>query len=356
MKLIRPLSKTSPSSAPRSSQVRERRTVHSQARVSAATRQVTNPVVRRSVPITPGFYAQPLMKRAKSKARRKFSIALSSDGAQIVLPGVPMVRPGWQTLSAILVVAFLAAVIVLTSSDAFRVDTLTVNGAQRLQPADLMAVMDISGKSVFSLDTNSLTRELAQAFPELSSIQVSIGLPNQVTLDVVERPPVFEWKNGDAVYWIDTEGVVFPPRGAATLGISVTANVPPPMVMLEDAPLDVKKATEVLNQTLSSSQLNYDPAIQRVDTNVLMAAANLTLQKPADSPLLYDGENGFGWHDPRGWDVYFGKNLQDLNLKLDMYQAIINQLAQQGIQPTMISVAHLHAPFYRAPQGDDTEQ
>jgi hypothetical protein len=356
MKPIRPVTKTSSSSAPRSAQVRERRTVTSQARVHAAVRQAANPVVRRSVPVSPGSNAQPVMNRAKSKARRKFSIALSSDGARIVLPSLPMVRPGWQTLSAVLVVALLAAIIFVSSSDTFRIDSLTVNGAQRLQPADLMAVMDVNGEPVFALNPDEMTRKLQKAYPELSSIQISVGLPNQVALDVVERQPVFEWKYGDTTLWIDMEGAAFLPRGAATLAVTVVADVPPTFVFVENAPENSAAVFSAIARLLGSPLMVYDPTLQRVDNDMLMSAASLTLRKPAESPLVYLEAEGFGWRDPRGWDVYFGQDLNDLDLKWEMYQAIINQLAQQGIQPTMISVSHVHAPFYRAPQGVDTEQ
>ncbi|HZU87038.1 MAG TPA: FtsQ-type POTRA domain-containing protein, partial [Anaerolineaceae bacterium] len=312
MKLIQSLPKTSrpakdasrstAESTPRSSQVRDRRVTTSQARVHAAVRQAANPVVRRSVPLTPGFRAQPLMKRTQSKVRRQFSIALGADSAHIVLPSLPFVRPGWQTLSAILVVAFLAAIIFMTSSDTFRVESLTINGAQRLQSADLMAVLGVSGDPVFALDPVDMTNKLQQSFPELSSIQISIGLPNQVTLDVVERQPVFEWIYGNTTLWIDLDGAVFLPRGVATLAVTVVADVPPPMVLVEEAPVKMDGVEGALVATAQPQLLygplaGYDPALRRVDKDVLLAAASLTLKKPAESPLVFHQAEGFGWQD-----------------------------------------------------------
>lgn len=387
MKLIRPISRTSSedtSSAPRSDQVRQRRSSVSQARVQTAVKQATNPVTRRSVPVTPGFRAQPVMRRTASKARRKFSISLGADGAQLVLPAMPIVRPTWKSFSALLVVAFLAAIFYLTSSDTFRVDTLTVNGAERIQPADIMAVMDIDGSPVYALDADELTKRLRQDFPEFSSIQLSIGLPNQVTLDVVERQPVFEWRytpsgaTSETTLWVDLEGAVFLERGVATAAVTVYANMPPPMVMLEGAPIDLEEQEKtasgiklvvvaesypgiIISEHPLASMGNqslpyYHPDVRRADMDVMMAAARLTLRKPEGSDLVYDGYEGFGWHDPRGWDVYFGTDLNDMEFKFDMYQAILGQLAQEGIQPYLISVAHVHAPFYRAHNPGSVEQ
>jgi len=54
-----------------------------------------------------------------------------------------------------------------------------------------------------------------------------------------------------------------------------------------------------------------------------------------------------GWIDPRGWKVYFGIDLSDLQVKEAEYQVIVDHLTQQGITPVMISVEFPHAPYYR---------
>ena len=63
--------------------------------------------------------------------------------------------------------------------------------------------------------------------------------------------------------------------------------------------------------------------------------------------MIYDPKYGMGWQDPRGWSVYFGLNTQEVDMKKKIYQAILDSFSQQGIQPTLISVAYLDAPFYK---------
>jgi hypothetical protein len=53
-----------------------------------------------------------------------------------------------------------------------------------------------------------------------------------------------------------------------------------------------------------------------------------------------------GWKDGRGWDVYFGEP-QDMDMKLVVYQATVRRLESEGIQPVLISVEQVHAPYYR---------
>ena len=63
--------------------------------------------------------------------------------------------------------------------------------------------------------------------------------------------------------------------------------------------------------------------------------------------MIYDPKYGMGWQDPHGWSVYFGQNTQDIAMKEKVYQAILDTITKQGIQPTLISVEYLDAPFYK---------
>ena len=78
--------------------------------------------------------------------------------------------------------------------------------------------------------------------------------------------------------------------------------------------------------------------------NLLVLAASL----PEGSTLVYDGTHGFGWEDPTfGWMVYFGKHLDQPELRLKIYQTVAATFLDKQRQPVLISVAYLHAPYYR---------
>jgi len=38
---------------------------------------------------------------------------------------------------------------------------------------------------------------------------------------------------------------------------------------------------------------------------------------------------------------------QDMEMKLSVYQAMVDRLQSEGIQPALISVEYVHAPYYR---------
>ena len=70
----------------------------------------------------------------------------------------------------------------------------------------------------------------------------------------------------------------------------------------------------------------------------------------AGVPVLYESEMGFGWNDPRGWRVYFGTKASDVELKMRVYESMVNSLAQRGIRPALINVTYPTAPYYRMTQ------
>ena len=86
------------------------------------------------------------------------------------------------------------------------------------------------------------------------------------------------------------------------------------------------------------------PYIQPAQINNIIELNKLA---PVGAEFSYSPKYGLGWKDPQGWRVYFGENTQDVSMKISIYQAIIDKLTQQGIQPSMISVEYLDAPFYR---------
>jgi cell division protein FtsQ len=145
---------------------------------------------------------------------------------------------------------------------------------------------------------------------------------------VVERTPILLWSQGENITWIDANGISFMPRGNVPGLIPIASNGNPPNV----APPDLKQS--VYNQPF-------------ISPDMVQAIVTLYPQVPDGSPMIFDPKYGMGWQDPRGWSVYFGQNTQDIPMKLKVYQAILDTITKQGVQPTLISVEYLDAPFYK---------
>jgi hypothetical protein len=84
-----------------------------------------------------------------------------------------------------------------------------------------------------------------------------------------------------------------------------------------------------------------------LDPGMVSTIIALGPQVPENTPVVYDPQYGLGWNDPEGWQVFFGSDTSDIQIKLTQYRAIVEQIKQQGLHPQLISVEFPYAPFYR---------
>lgn len=277
----------------------------------------------------PTFARPPIMggtaRQVKQVARRqRYDSALAiSESPSLALPHLHAGRLASGALS--LVLGFL--LYTLWNAPLFRVSSAEVYGNQRLGVTEINAALRLVGEPVFKASPAQIEANLRADYPDLAEVQVQVSLPNRIIVHVVERAPILTWHQGEQAFWVDAEGVAFPIRGEASVLLDVFANDRPPQPRSDD---DQKKTPPAF----------IDPALVRMMATVFPYV-------PPGQPMIYDPSYGVGWEDPRGWSVYFGQNTEDIPLKLQVYQAIVDKLIAAGITPKLISVEHLRAPFYK---------
>ncbi len=271
--------------------------------------------------------------RKRSQPRHRYDVALNIPGAEVRLPSLPAVRISWRLASAVLVILMGLSLYILLETPAFQVDVVEVEGLQRLTLEDINSALNMAGEPIVKVDPALVLEEMQAAFPELASVQVRVVLPARVRLQVVERQPVISWMQGGEEKWLDAEGFAFQPRGEAGSLIRVEADgVPQAFVVVEAAaPM---------------------PGIAKTHKPMLSPEIVKTLQSmgpyvPEGTAILFSTEHGFGWQDPNGWQAFFGQDLSQIDQKLLVYQSLQESLRNDGVQPSLISVEFLHAPFYR---------
>jgi hypothetical protein len=282
------------------------------------------------------------------KNKRRFYMALNSPGAEMRLPALPVVSFGWRWVSMALAGLLIFLLYLAFTSPTFRVEAAEISGLRRLTDMKVNTTLNISGEPIFTLDSTTLEQSLSAQFPEFSTVDVEIGLPNTVVISVTERTPVLTWVQNGQSQLIDAQGLAFPMRidGPSYSTPIVEASGAPPAprqitlesfdgepILEEEAPEDEKDEIHAGATALLTQEM--------VD-----AVLTLTKLAPEDTPIKYDETHGLGWKDPRGWDVFFG-TARDIELKLMIYGAIVARFQVEGIQPALISVENAHAPFYR---------
>jgi hypothetical protein len=278
-----------------------------------------------------GVAASVSQSRSKNKNnRRRFDIALNGQGAEMRLPSLPTIGVGWRLLSAILVGALGFMIHTIWYSPMLSVDKIDVTGLVRLSNAEINSVADVIGKSIILVNPAAIEEDLQEAFPELVNISVESEVPNKVVVNLVERHPVLAWQQDGQTFWIDENGVAYPPHGEGGPSITVQGS-------------DLLSVTPPLSDTLGEDEDTF----QSFPVGLVNAILTLSPEAPENTPIVYDAEHGLGWLDPRGWQVYFGSSDEDISLKLKVYTKTYKRLKKAGIRPALISVEHLHAPYYR---------
>lgn len=289
-------------------------------------------------------YGTPLIHRTQSRHRRKFALSLNNLGAEVLFPAVPVIKPGWRLLSGFLTAALAALILMATVTAEFNVNQMEVKGLQRLTASDLEAALNLTNLKIFVVDPKRMKSDLEDAFPELANVSVKVAMPSKILISVMERQPVLEWRYDDLTVWIDNDGVIFPPRGEASGLLTIYSDSAPPLLFNAPPPPVEEFKRSQLKET---SQVEEAKSKKLVDPLLVKTALTLRRQMPSDTPLAYHQHSGLGWSDPQGWNVFIGSDLNNLDQKMVVYQGIAKHLSSQGIHPRMISVEHVHAPFYR---------
>jgi hypothetical protein len=270
----------------------------------------------------------PVRKSGKSRAKRRFDVTLNIPGAEMRLPSLPQVSIDLRLFSGVLVAALAFLLYQLWDSPSFRIEEANIVGLQRLNSRDVNTVLDVEGESIFAIDPQALEQRAREAFPEFASVKVEVGFPRNVDITVEERLPILTWRQEGRTVLVDANGVAFPQReqGGTTPAIVVEAFNSPP-VSQQGESLEVS-------------------AGQFMPVEMVSAILSMSAQAPKDTPLVYDAKHGLGWKDSHGWEAYFG-DVRDIDMKLRVYNAMLVKFKKDGVQPVLVSVEYVHAPYYR---------
>lgn len=315
----------------RSEKVRRKLNQESQSSIRQAARRAVDP---------------PVVQPRGSSAFKKLPGAAGTDGSSAIKRRF---KPGWRLLSLALVAGLSYLLLTAWRSPDYLISSVRISGLQRLTEEEVLTEANLIGKHIFTVQPEEVKSTLAAKFPEFRDIRVGVSLPAKVSISVTERQPMFTWETQDTLIWIDSEGYLIPARGTASQMLAINADSLP-VYQLEE---DLKE--EGLNKIIQDksiekpglSDLTFFAQTKHMDSSLLTGVLQLNAWMPDEPYLLYQKQRGLGWEDVRGWDVFVGAKLENINDKMVMYETIVRELEGQGIDPSMVSVEFLHAPYYR---------
>jgi hypothetical protein len=261
-------------------------------------------------------------KRKRKNARQRRAINLPQYNSEVRLPSVPKLNLNWSIFSGILALISFVSILFVWFSQISIISNINIIGLERMSAESLILNLNILGTSIFEFSPNDLEENFPDLFPEISEADISIELPAIVTITVKERYPEILWSQSGVQAWIDAEGFSFPVHGDAEWVIEIEASASP---------------------TTGPNDIPTNPIKQEMVT----AIKNLNVYLPTNSALIYDPVYGLGWQDAGGWLVYIGFEADDIDIRLEIYQEILQDLEETNIRPALINVAYTHTPYYR---------
>ncbi|MBP7031308.1 MAG: FtsQ-type POTRA domain-containing protein [Anaerolineaceae bacterium] len=279
---------------------------------------------------------------AYTQHRRKFYVPSENSGTEIGLPSLPMVRLSWRLASALLAILAGIGIYLVSSSPTFMVSAINLSGAMRVSAQEILDTIDLEGTQIIKITPDQIKEKIVAAFPDIDSAEVAVAFPAVVNVSVNERIPAITWVENDTpLFWVDEKGYTFPVRGEASIPLVVHASGEPPRPLGYLTEQDAAPAGEAATpETPAAPTPSVDPQFVEM---VLKLRPIL----PPGTALLYSAENGLGWTDPNGWQVFLGTDPEDIDMKLAEYQVIVADLLERNLQPVLINLEYLHAPYYR---------
>ncbi len=239
-------------------------------------------------------------------------------GGRRLAPHVLDAAASARMLSVVILVAVIAAAVQIATSANFYIYNPTVIDNQRVPANEIAAASGIETLHVLWLQPDRAAAELVKRMPELRRAYIWCSFPAACSIQVMERQPVFEWRQGQMRSWVDMEGVAFAARGQA------------PELAVVEAP---------------AGQTVLLPG-QHTDEDLVTSMLTLASVLPEIRQYRYTAERGVEFSDPKGnWPVYLGTG-KDMAARVAMWKALAASLASRNVRPKFVDVRYANAPFY----------
>jgi hypothetical protein len=202
-------------------------------------------------------------------------------------------------LAAALAIVLVIVLYHLFTNEAFFVAGLKLGGNRLLPPSEIEQAAGIHGWNVFFIDPGEVEAAL-EKLPEVKDAHVTLNLPGQAQVQVVERLPRFVWETSGGTCWVDDDGIALRARGNA-----------PDLLTMKDADSAAIKVGE------------------RVNPEAFNAAVSLrNAWRGGPGAFEWSKAHGLAIRDEHGWLIYFGSAGQMAD-KLAALKIVTAQLVKE---------------------------
>lgn len=255
----------------------------------------------------------PAQRRAERRIRReRAQVHRPKPHRRVISPARLM---SWRIVSGMIVVGLSVVLYMFLTTEAFYVNSVAVGGEKYLTREEVFRYSDVAQRHLFWIDAAEVEKRLEEV-PNIADAQVYVGWPpDTVQILVVEREPALIWEQSVRV-WVDVNGIVMKQR--------------------EDRPDLLRIVVPNADEPVTVGQ--------RIPQTIIEGALYLRRRHPNIDVLLYDSLKGLGYHDGRGWTVWFGTG-EDMETKLLNYNALVAAFYDQ-VQFGEVVMSDPDRPYY----------
>ena len=203
------------------------------------------------------------------------------------------------------------------TSDQFYVNRIVVTGNQRVSEEMILQASGLQGYSVFWVNPRQVAANISASVPPIRHVSVQYRFPNVVALVVQEEGEQVVWQVAGKHYWVSDDGSLHPAYGENEQCLLVE---------------DIRHGLP-----------------DRVDTEALIAARQITQLLPGLRVVEYAPITGLRFTHSRGWVVYLGTG-GDMARKVSVLRAMEVQLTrEESDQLSLVDLRFPDSPYYRLP-------
>lgn len=260
--------------------------------------------------------------KARSQAKLKRYRRYEAAGLTGTLRALP--RPAVQlnrrvTMIAAVLLAVMGAALFVALGDLFYVTRVSIVGNTRTPAQEIAQISEIGGKHILWVNTADAAERITNGIPSIKTARIDCQLPGKCVIKVQEREPRVVWQFGGAVTWVADDGLAFAAR--------------------------VTKGDDL---KLVSVEAPQGPALlpgKEANPRIVAAVLAVSRALPKVRHYKYTTEHGLEFESAQGFPVYLGlgDNMADRAM---LWQAVDDELAQQGITPRFVDLRFPSAPYF----------
>jgi hypothetical protein len=269
----------------------------------------------------------------RRRLRRLRKIAESSTAPAAVPRNLPRrVYVSTRWFSAAIMGLMLLMLVLFMNSGVFFIREIYVGGTRYLTPPEIFQRSGLANMHIFWVDPAVIETQL-EADPAIANAKVEIGWPpNMVQITVMERQPALIWVQSGQQVWVDLTGRVMQLRQDVPNLVKVIVEKPTKTIHLSNCPL------QGLDEVLGPGSC--------IDASTVAGVLQFKALYPNAQEIVYDPVKGLGYHDGRGWVLWFGDGV-DIDTKMRVYDQIVeNTFVKNGIQLIEVNVADPDLAYY----------